>query len=372
MEDTDKKLIIIGVDGRLLQGNLTGVGKYILNLIEYIALNDSNTEIRVYTNRKISCSFNASNIFIVEDKTIFFKIKPMIWSKFFSHRIINNDKIDIYLSGDTFVPLFLQSKKILSIVHDVAFIITPKTMSRLHLLISKVFFKRDLLKADALIANSKGTADKIKKYFNRQADVIVYPIIDKWFEVKNKAAINEKLLKLNIRWPYILSVATQEPRKNLDKTIKAFISVKRNGKLKDYKLLLIGSKGWKSKKIKGLISSYKNDILSLGYIKDSLLPYIYNGAALFVFPSQYEGFGMPAREAMLCGAKVVVTDISELREATYNNAFYVNNLDEESLGNAMVNAIMSGVAATKNFVDEYSDNQIQQLIPLIRKLAVHS
>ena len=297
----------------------------------------------------------------------------MVWSKFFSHLQINKDKPDIYLSGDTFVPLFLKVKRIISIVHDVSHIVAPETMSDLHLLMSRVFFEADLTKADAIITNSNGTAEKVEKYFNRKTDVIFYPIIDDGFIKLDTKAVKKELEKLKINYSYILSVATQEPRKNLDKTINAFIYLKKKGELKNCKLLLIGSKGWKSAKIDLLISSYSNDIISLGYINDSMLPFLYNGTELFVFPSKYEGFGMPPREAMLCGAKVLVTDIPELREATYELADYINDPDENSFGNKILQSIAEGKVYSKEELESIATyDQCNKIVPLIRRIAAAS
>lgn len=363
-------MIKIGIDGRLLSGNLTGVGKYVLNFIEYIAANIDEAKIRVYTNRELKILFISKKITIVRDKEIFSKIKPMVWSKFLSHQLINTDGPDIYLSGDTFVPLFLKAKRIISIVHDVSYLMVPETMTTLHLLMSKVFFKADLSKADAVITNSNGTAEKVKKYFKRNTDVVFYPIIDDWFIKLDAEVVKEELKKLKITYPYILSVATQEPRKNLDKTINAFIYLKKKGELKNYKLLLIGSKGWKSAEIESLIALYSRDIISLGYVSDCILPSLYNGTELFVFPSKYEGFGMPPREAMLCGAKVLVTDIPELREATYGLADYINDLDEESFGHKILQSIAEG----KRYLKEKLENNLtydqrNNIVPLIRRIA---
>lgn len=363
-------MIKIGVDGRLLSGNLTGVGKYVLNLIEYIAANIQEAEIRVYTSRNLKILFVSDRITIVRDKEVFGKIKPMVWSKFLSHQLINADKPDIYLSGDTFVPLFLKVKKIISVVHDISHIIVPETMTGLHLLMSKVFFQADLLKADAIITNSNATAEKVKKYFKTNTDVVFYPVIDKWLMKMDAEVVKEELEKLHINYPYILSVATQEPRKNLDKTINAFIYLKKKGELKNYKLLLIGAKGWKSDQIQALISSFSRDIISFGYVSDSILPFLYNGTKLFVLPSKYEGFGTPPREAMVCGAKVLVTDIPELREATYELADYINDLDEESFGSKILQSIAEGKVYSKEKLENsFAFDQRDKIIPLIRQLA---
>jgi len=220
-------MIKIGVDGRLLQGNLTGVGKYVLNLINYICSQDENIHFSIYSNRLITCTFKYQRVTIIYDKVYFAKLKPMVWSKLFSYRIINNDRPDIFLAGDAFVPAYLKIKKILSIVHDLNSIIAPETMSPLRLITDKLFFKRDIKKATVIISNSYGTAAKLKLYFNMDSQLIIHPIMDNWFEVLDKVLVQSKLNDLSIHYPYILTVATQEPRKNLDKTIKAFVSLKK-------------------------------------------------------------------------------------------------------------------------------------------------
>ena len=329
----------IGVDGRLLQGNLTGVGKYMLNLINFICHADSNICFSIYTNREITCKFDSHKVVVINDKKFMQSIKPMIWSKLFSYRLINRDAPDLFLAGDGFVPALLKTRNIFSVVHDLNAVIAPETMSRMRLITDKLFFKRDIIKARVIISNSAGTAAKLKHYYNKNTDLIIHPIIDKWYGLLSREAVKEKLSEMGIWFPYILTVATQEPRKNLDKTIKAFMSLKKRGLLNEHKLLLIGSKGWKSKEVDELITIHNEDVKQLGFIEDEIMPYLYNGADLFVFPSLYEGFGMPVREALLCGTPVVTSDIAELREATMNKAVYIDPARNEQFENAILQAI---------------------------------
>lgn len=356
-------MIRIGVDGRVLQGNLTGVGKYVLNLLSYITEHSSDTTIIVFSNREIDDSSKAFQI--IYDKPAFGKIKPMIWSKFFSYRLINKSNIDIFLSGDGFLPLFIDVRKIISIVHDVNHILVPETMSTLHLVAAKLFFKKDVSKASYIITNSYGTAQKVEKYFNKKTDIVVYPIIDKYFKVLDKEDVRQKLVNLKITSPYILAVATQEPRKNLTKTIGAFTSLKKEGEIPLHKLLLVGSKGWKSEEIKQLIND-NEEIVSMGYIDDDTMPYLYNGADVFVFPSKYEGFGMPPREALLCGTGAIVTDIPELREATCGLAKYIDPEDDYLFQVAILEEIKDKGSVFFKENAECKD-QLEKLIPLINK-----
>ncbi|QJD97559.1 glycosyltransferase family 4 protein [Mucilaginibacter robiniae] len=356
-------MIKIGVDGRLLQGKLTGVGKYVLNLLNYICDNTESIIFSIYTNKPLECSLRADKITVYQDNARMGKIKPMVWSKLLSFRLINQDKPDIFFAGDAFVPLFIKAQKIVSVVHDLNAIIAPETMSRLRLVTDKLFFEKDIKKASVIITNSYGTADKLKQYHHIDTTLVVHPIMDKPYKVIEDGLVQEKLKSLNINYPYLLTVSTQEPRKNMDKTIKAFINLKVREQLKPYKLLLVGSKGWKAEHIQSMIQSYPGEVMSLGYVSDELMPYLYNGAKLFVFPSSYEGFGMPAREAMLCGTNVVVTDIPELREATFEKGAYINPENSKEFEDCIVHVIESG-----NIINQNTLNNTDQLSLLIGTL----
>jgi glycosyltransferase involved in cell wall biosynthesis len=360
-------MIRIGVDGRFLQGNLTGVGKYMLNLIDELCELDNAITFIIYTNKEVNCSFRGtSKVKVVYDSKWTAKIKPMVWSKLWSFNIINKDRIDVYLSGDGFVPLFLDKTKVVSVVHDLNSKIAPETMSRLRIVTDKLFFRTDIQKADVVISNSYGTANKLKYYFNIDTDVVVHPIIDSWYKKLDAIAVSMQLQKMGVNYPYLLTVATREPRKNLDKTINAFLSIKKKGLLPGHKLVLIGSKGWKSEAIDDLIANNSGMIVQLGYTADELMPYLYNGADAFLFPSLYEGFGMPVREALLCDVPVITSDLPELREASYDKAIYIDPNSNE----AFITAILTGVDLKyENFlssVKHATQDQLNQLLNLIK------
>ncbi|MBS7562855.1 glycosyltransferase family 4 protein [Mucilaginibacter sp. Bleaf8] len=336
-------MLKVGLDGRLLQGKLTGVGKYVLNMLDYICDHSSDINFIIYTNRPLECKLRSGRVEVVQDSNLMAKVKPMVWSKLFMHRLINRNLPDVFLAGDTFVPLLSKCKKVVAVVHDFNAIIAPETMSRLRLITDKLFFKSDIKKASAIICNSFGTADKLKKYYNIDTTLVIHPIMDKQYRLVDPVLVNERLQSRGINYPYILTVSTQEPRKNMDKAIQAFIEAKKSPEMADYKMLLVGSKGWKADHIQQLIQSHKQDVLSLGYVDDELMPYIYSGAKLFVFPSSYEGFGMPAREAMLCGTNVLATDMPELREASYEQAVYINPEDGTAFAEQIVKLSKSGL-----------------------------
>jgi len=141
------------------------------------------------------------------------------------------------------------------------------------------------------------------------------------------------LKKYKIDKKYILSVGTIEPRKNFITLIKAFNLIKHNINNFDYKLVIAGQTGWKSEATyrERTISPYREDILFTGRVSDKELVQIYNQAELFVYPSLFEGFGLPPLEAMSCGLPVIASKSSSLKEVVGDAGILVTAGDESEL-----------------------------------------
>ena len=120
-----------------------------------------------------------------------------------------------------------------------------------------------------------------------------------------------------------------KPRKNLERLVSAFIEMKAQGLLGDRTLVLVGKRGCKYRRLEYLLEhSGAKQVLPLGHVPDEHLPPLYGGADIFVCPSLYEGFGIPVLEARACGARVVASDIPELREAGGSDAIYAQPTTE--------------------------------------------
>jgi glycosyltransferase involved in cell wall biosynthesis len=224
-------------------------------------------------------------------------------------------------------------------------------MSTTHRLAYKLFFESDLRKSKYVLTISKGTADRIYSLFARKVDDIVYPSVGKDFKVTHSSDTKRKILeKFGLNSPFILAVATWEPRKNLELLINCFIDLKQSGFLPRHDLVLAGGRGWKDERLLKLIGIQKS-IRPLGYVPDIDLPILYSSADLFVFPSQYEGFGMPVLEARTCGATVVTSDIPELREAGGKDSCYV-----EPTATALKAAILNKLALEKTKTNDMLPN----------------
>ncbi|MBE9035239.1 glycosyltransferase family 4 protein [aff. Roholtiella sp. LEGE 12411] len=150
----------------------------------------------------------------------------------------------------------------------------------------------------------------------------------------------EKQAKYDFSKPYLLFVSTIEPRKNINNIIKAFNFLKQKYKI-EHHLILIGKKGWNYEPIFMAIdtSPWKHEIHHLDYLSDKLVALFYSKADVFVYPSHYEGFGLPVLEAMTLGAPVVTANTSSLPEVTGDAAILIDPNDFIQLAEAILKII---------------------------------
>ena len=145
--------------------------------------------------------------------------------------------------------------------------------------------------------------------------------------------------------PYLLSLATFEPRKNLDHLIRCFAEVVRAGNIPaDVKLVLVGTKGWKFDQIMRELAqddALRSRFVVTGFVPDGQLASLYSGALGFVYPSLYEGFGLPPLEAMQCGLPVITSGIPSLNEVVGDAAIKVPPTDADALSQAIITMIQS-------------------------------
>jgi len=235
------------------------------------------------------------------------------------------------------IPLIGPSRtKYVVTIHDLAFKIFPDHFPFLDQIKLNLFTSSAVLRSDGIIAVSHSTKNDIEHFFpqvNKEKIAVIYHGVDKNFFVDSKkeeiARVKEKFgLK-----KYLLYVGAIQPRKGLVVLVEAFERLKKKGAFKDLQLALVGEAAWKAEPTLKRIekSSFRQDILLLGKIGFGDLPMIYQGAELFVFPSLYEGFGMPLLEAFAAGCPVVAADNSSLVEIGQKAALFFKTGDVFSL-----------------------------------------
>jgi glycosyltransferase involved in cell wall biosynthesis len=164
---------------------------------------------------------------------------------------------------------------------------------------------------------------------------------DKFYQVRDNEEIERILQKyhINIHKKYLLSLATLEPRKNIERTIRSFLKLIQQEKIDDLNLVLVGTKGWDFETIFAEIKAnplLKEKIIVIGFVADKDLAALYSAAMAFVYPSLYEGFGLPPLEAMQCGTPVITSNTSSLPEVVGNAGILVDPTDESAIADAML------------------------------------
>lgn len=244
-------------------------------------------------------------------------------------------KADIYLFLAFPVPIILFKKNIISGIHDICCWDCPDTMNNLSKWYFRISHRIAMKKCKAIVTISQFSKNRIidKLHYDKDKLWLIYCGISGTFldyEKKEKCII-EVTNKYSLPEHYILSLSTLEPRKNLRLLIEAYRELVLNDNLKT-DLVLAGRKGWKiDDLLNGIEDEVKDKIKFTGFINEDDLPYIYNNADMFVFPSLYEGFGIPPVEAMSVGTRVISSDSSSLPEVLGDSAIFFKSKDKADL-----------------------------------------
>lgn len=258
------------------------------------------------------------------------------------------DQIDVFWGTQHCLPKrnkYSKNIRFVLTIHDLA-IKKLKTVGSLkNTIIQKLFLKKSLVNADKIIAISKATKKDIMDFFKIKEEKIEVIYNGTNFvesEDLSENTKNEIQEKFKIKTaPFLFFLSTIEPRKNIPTLIKAFNYVKSK-KETDLKLILAGGLGWKYEEVIKLFeeSKYKDDIIMPGYISKEEKKYLYDNASIFVYPSLYEGFGLPILEAMSNKCLVLTANNSSLPEVGGDASYYYENvLDYEELGNKILEVI---------------------------------
>ena len=249
--------------------------------------------------------------------------------------------LDVFYSPDFVLPPTRRATRTLLTVHDLSYLhypehFVPKLVRYLDRAVS-----RSVARADQVLADSKATrADLIAHLGTPPEKVeVLYGGVDSRFRPEKEPGENEHLCARYglSEGCYVLSVGTIQPRKNYERLVQAFSQVRAP----DLSLVIAGGKGWLYEKLFQQVKelNMQDRVQFTGYIDDIDLPLVYNLAEVFVFPSLYEGFGIPPLEAMSCGVPVVAADNSSLPEAVGDAGLLVDAEDVEALAAALTQVL---------------------------------
>jgi glycosyltransferase involved in cell wall biosynthesis len=237
-----------------------------------------------------------------------------------------SDKLDI-LHVQYIGPFVFRGKLVVTI-HDLAILHLPESFSRFELFRSKVLFPLNARRSDKIITVSDFSKKDITKQFRintQKIEVIHNGVSPHFHPVKDLEKKKLLILKYDIAERFIFSLGRLNLRKNIESLIGAYESLRRKVNY-FFNLVIGGQKDVLARNVMERIrtSEFQNDIIVTGYIPDEELPYFYSFADVFVFPSYFEGFGLPPVEAMACGCPVVTSASSSLPEIVGDAAILVD------------------------------------------------
>ncbi len=354
----------IGIDGRALRAKKTGIGVYTYEIIKELNNIDNENEYIIYSNREIVLDFKLNKNF----KTSITNNKiGTLWLYFCLPKKIFKDKIEIFWGTQHCLPKrnkYTKNIKYLLTIHDIALQKIKHIGSLYNTIVQKLILNVSCKNADKIITVSNSTKNDlidILKINENKIDVVY--VCNSNISLDNLALIDIKNIqnKYNIHndTPFIFFLSTIEPRKNLDTAIKAFNLYKKRFN-DNLKFIVSGGLGWKYNKTLKLInkSIYKKDIILTGYISEKEKAYFMKNCKAFVFPTLYEGFGLPILEAMHYHALIISSNNSSIPEVGGDAILYLNNVYDY---NELLNLIESAINMTqdeKRKIIEKEDKQI--------------
>ena len=321
----------IGIDARPLSSTLTGIGYVFLNIIKWLEKFNSSDEFYCYSYSDFQLPFKNPRW----KKRIgkgYWAGMGSLWILTQGGKYILQDKPHVYWAPWPIVPPYLPMKTAITI-HDFNWWHCPETMELRQWMVHSLLGNHSVRKASAVFAVSQSTLNDVLK-LRSENNVYLTPnaVNDAFRPLDRIASANEITAKFNCSPRYILAVGTVEPRKNLITLLQSFRKLKDRYHIPQ-QLLIVGAKGWKDSDI---FNEYKklrleNDVVFPGYIPDADMPKLYSGAELLIFPSIYEGFGLPVLEAMACGCPVVASNRSSIPEIVGDSGLLVEPMDTEAI-----------------------------------------
>lgn len=311
----------IGIDGEALRRPLSGVGHYVFELCRELEAHWPEAEFLAYARLPAEQLALPSPRWRLrqEPSPALRRLPSFAWLRTRGRSLALADRLDAFWAGRTLHPRLPAPVRTVCTVHDLNHLLVPETMEAPTRWSHRLWFAGDLQRADAVVANSQGTAQRLRDRLGCAVDAVVTPGLAERFRILSSAesqAAAVRLAAVGIGAPYLLAVATLEPRKNLASLVRAFVALKRAGELPAHRLVLVGARGWQQSALeRELAAAQAFGVVMAGYVPDELMPALYAGATALVCPSLYEGFGMPVLEARACGSRVLVSDVPELREA---------------------------------------------------------
>ncbi|MFK0731741.1 MAG: glycosyltransferase family 4 protein [Gloeotrichia echinulata HAB0833] len=362
--------MIIGIDTRFALKKRRGIGNYTLNLVQSLAKIDQENQYFIYTDQPDSENLlpKAANVKIRN----LVPANYLLWEQLILPRQAVKDGIDILHCTANTSPVFLnKSTKLIVTIHDVMYLkdsaLLPKSnvmYQRLGRVYRSAIVSKTIKNANKVITVSNFSKSDILHHFpslQPKSIITTYEAADPAFSILD-SQYTSKIIKnrFNLAGKYLLTLGGTDPRKNTKLVIQAFSKLKQTQNI-DQKLVIVGIPNWKQSEFYHLVCllQCENDVIFTDYVTQEELVCLYNCATLFLYPSLYEGFGIPPLESMACGTPVITSNTTSIPEVVGDAALQIDPNSQEALEAAVYkllidnslreNLIQRGLAQAKQF-----------------------
>jgi glycosyltransferase involved in cell wall biosynthesis len=327
--------MLIGVDFRSAAGPRAGIGTYIFHLVKNLSKVDTLNSYVLY------CRTPCLDLVDQDGR---FRIKTFKGPLFFWHIRVLFDilcgKIDLYFTSSFILSSVLRKGSCILFIPDATGYMFPEYHTLKVGILTKLY-RIAVRKAKRVLTISQASRRDIIDHFHISSDKIIVTYLaasPDFKEIHDKSFLDSVRVRHGLPDKYILFVGSIEPRKNLVGLINAFDKIR--AKI-DHKLVIVGGSGWRNSDVYETIENTHlgKSILFTGYVTHDDLVAIYNLAEAFVFPSFYEGFGIPPLEAMACGVPVITSSAASLPEVVSDAAIQVDPYDTGALADAIYRII---------------------------------
>jgi glycosyltransferase involved in cell wall biosynthesis len=331
----------IGVDAREIQhGVITGIGRSLANFIHYFGKNEKRHTLVLFSEKKVPVDFygNISRVLIESCATI-------LWDQWKLPRALKTSEMDLFYSPYYKVPLLTRIPTINQIL-DLMYLVFPSYKQELGILgrcyyatLGKTFARKSM----SVITDSEHAKQDIVRVWGINPDkieVIPLGVGGCYGPVKDKQLLNRVKKRFGLPDKYLLYLGNFKPHKNVVSLVQAFKKIA--GRFPEYKLVLAGPLDDHGLRIQDFVSGQEilDRVIFTNTIRENDHPEaLLSMADLFVFPTLYEGFGLPPLEAMACGTPVITSNLTAVPEVVGDAGVMVNPLDIDELSQAMADLL---------------------------------
>jgi glycosyltransferase involved in cell wall biosynthesis len=335
----------IGYNAQILADAATGIARYAGEMLRALVKAKGAHELIVFGNRKHLVELCPEEWIVPTPDVLSSASRRIVWEQTILPILQTKYHLDVMYYPDHTAPLFGVSCKTVITVHDLVPFAFPEAHTLARTIYKRIALRRSAALASKIVAVSHATQNDCVRWLGipqENIEVIYNGVHDNFAPVVQSEILQEVRERYGLSNPFILFVGTLEKRKNVERIIEVYDYARSDhGITADLVLAGGPGKGYKDMWERVERSRWKESIRYVGFVPDADLPALYSMAALFFYPSLYEGFGLPVVEAMACGCPVITSNTTSLPEIVGDAGIIVDPYDTSSLAAALAKVLNS-------------------------------